>query len=245
MSDELKTDNRPHFRRSDSIAALAAALAKSQGQISGAAKDSANPFFKSRYADLSSVWEACRAALAKNELAVMQFDRSTDNGVEVETLLAHSSGEWVSETLALPVAKKDAQGIGSALTYARRYALSAMVGVAPDDDDGNAASRVQKSPDMENQQQAEPVVQKKPEDDQRVIDGWIVRWQDWIEVLKNADARHEPTSIEHFADTVANDFPATPSKAQNSAWKMVKEYAIQRDWSYLGNFKFTVNKGAK
>lgn len=133
-----------HFRKSDSIASIAAALAQAQGKISGALKDSTNPFFKSKYADLASIWDACRQQLSEAGIAVMQFPRSTEAGIEVETLMAHSSGEWVSETLALPVAKYDAQGIGSAITYARRYALAAFVGVTPEDDDGNAAAESMK-----------------------------------------------------------------------------------------------------
>lgn len=129
------------FKRSGSIAALAAALAKAQGCIGIAAKTSANPFFKSKYADLASVWEAIRAPLSSNGLAIIQFPRSTRDGVEVETVLTHESGEYVAETLSLPVAKHDAQGVGSAITYARRYGLQSIAGVAPDDDDGNAAAR--------------------------------------------------------------------------------------------------------
>jgi hypothetical protein len=128
------------FARSESIAQLSAALSKAQGLILGAKKDAANPFFKSKYADLASVWEAIRGPLSANGLSIMQFPRSTDAGVEVETVLSHESGEWVSESLALPVAKADAQGIGSAITYARRYGLQAVAGVAPEDDDGNAAA---------------------------------------------------------------------------------------------------------
>lgn len=130
-----------HFLRSDSIGKLSEALAKAQGQMRGAPKDAANPFYRSKYADLASISEACRDALAKNGLAIMQFPRASEKGVEVETLLSHSSGEWVSETLEIPLAKRDAQGIGSAITYARRYALAAIVGVAPEDDDGHAAAQ--------------------------------------------------------------------------------------------------------
>ena len=128
------------FRRSELIGLLATAMAKAQGQIKGAVRDSANPDFKSKYADLASVRGACAEALSKNELAVFQFPRATEEGVEVETLLAHSSGQWLAETLTMPVAKADAHGLGSAITYARRYALAAIVGVAPEDDDGNAAA---------------------------------------------------------------------------------------------------------
>lgn len=127
---------------SQNIADLAAALAKAQGQIEGARKDSANPHFKSKYADLASVWDACRSALADNGLSVVQAPGPCASGqLEMTTMLLHSSGQWIKETLTIPLQKVDAQGYGSATTYARRYSLSAMVGVAPDDDDGNAASK--------------------------------------------------------------------------------------------------------
>lgn len=131
------------MKASDSIKELAAALSKAQGEIKGAVKDSANPFFKSKYADLSSVVEAIRDAFAKNGLSYTQAIEPTERDeVRVETILLHASGEWLSAgVLALPVSKHDAQGFGSALTYARRYGLSAAVGVAPEDDDGNAATK--------------------------------------------------------------------------------------------------------
>ena len=119
---------------------LSAALAKAQGQIQGAKKDSTNPHFKSDYADLASVWDACRQALSGNGLSVAQSAENSEHGYGVTTLLMHSSGQWLRGTLYLKPMKDDPQGAGSALTYARRYALAAMVGVAPDDDDGNAAS---------------------------------------------------------------------------------------------------------
>lgn len=122
-----------------SIADLAAALCKAQAQMEGAKKDAANPHFKSKYADLASVWDAIRAPLTSNGLSVVQLLRSTQGGVEVETILMHASGQQISDVFAVPASKNDAQGYGSAATYARRYALMAMVGVAPEDDDGNAA----------------------------------------------------------------------------------------------------------
>jgi len=130
------------MQKSESIAALAAALAKAQGAMKGAVKDSANPFFKSKYADLASVVEAIRVAFSSNGLSYIQTVEPSDKDeVRVETTILHSSGEWIScGVLALPVSKSDAQGYGSCLTYARRYSLSAATGVAPEDDDGNAAS---------------------------------------------------------------------------------------------------------
>jgi len=124
---------------SPTIAALAAALVKAQSAMGGAKKDSTNPHFRTAYADLASVWDACRAPLANAGLSVVQLVSSDPTHAIVETILAHSSGEWVSSTLAVPLTKADAQGLGSAITYGRRYALAAIVGVCPADDDGEAA----------------------------------------------------------------------------------------------------------
>lgn len=127
---------------SETISDLAAALAKAQGAMKGAAKDSENPHFRSRYADLASVWDACRDALSANGLSVAQvMDGDDPATVTVVTVLMHASGQWMSSRLTMRPVKPDPQGVGSAITYARRYALAAMVGVAPEDDDGNAASR--------------------------------------------------------------------------------------------------------
>lgn len=128
------------MRTSAEINELSAALAKAQGEIKPASKDTANTFFKTKYATLASCWDACRVALASNGLAVIQSPRlkheSEDHWlVELETRLTHASGQWIEDVLSVPVSKLDAQGVGSASTYARRYSLCAFVGVAPDDDD--------------------------------------------------------------------------------------------------------------
>ena len=133
------------MQKSETIGELAKGLALAQGKIKGAVKDSENPFFKSKYADLASVWDACREALSQNGIAIIQTPRSdiaeSHTIISVGTLLIHSSGEWVSEELSAVPVKEDPQGIGSCITYLRRYALSAFTGVAPEDDDGNAASQ--------------------------------------------------------------------------------------------------------
>ena len=126
---------------SDSVAALAAALAKAQGMMSHASKDAQNPHFRSRYADLAAVWSAVREPLSANGLSVVQTVAQGDGTVGVRSLLLHASGEWISSLLEMPVAQKTPQGYGSALTYARRYALAALVGIAQDDDDAEAATR--------------------------------------------------------------------------------------------------------
>lgn len=128
------------MQTSPTIAALAAALAKAQGEIEGATKDASNPAFRSKYATLASIWDACRAALSKNGIAVVQSPGTDDAGaVTMTTMLIHSSGQWMQGALAVKPMKPDAQGVGSVVTYLRRYALAAMVGVAPDDDDDGEA----------------------------------------------------------------------------------------------------------
>lgn len=127
--------------QSEQINELAAALAIAQGQITGALKDSQNPFYKSRYADLASVWDACREHLSKNGLAVIQTTEGLAEGqITVVTTLAHKSGQYIKGTLTMTPKDNSPQSFGSCLTYARRYALAAIVGVAQIDDDANAAS---------------------------------------------------------------------------------------------------------
>lgn len=156
------------FASSPSIAKLCAALAIAQGKLKMAMKDKANDYFKSKYADLASVWDACREALAENGLSVIQLPRMTRPAtvkepeipapvkgdlpkpkppippecfplVSVVTVLAHSSGEWISSEIEARASKDNAQGVGAVITYLRRYALAAIVGIAQDDDDGETA----------------------------------------------------------------------------------------------------------
>lgn len=131
--------------QSENIKQLASALSKAQGDMKAAIKSNDNPFFKSKYADLSSVWDACRDALSSNGLSVTQIPRMAkiDNESKfcLETTLLHLSGEWMSGLYPINPVKNDPQGTGSAITYARRYALAAMVGVAQADDDGKGASK--------------------------------------------------------------------------------------------------------
>lgn len=121
---------------------IASALVKAQKAFGPALKSSSNPHFRSRYADLSACVEAVIDALNNNGIAMMQRVSPCDNGVIVETVLIHESGETITNgQLHVPATKQDAQGYGSALTYARRYSLMAACGIAPEDDDGNAASK--------------------------------------------------------------------------------------------------------
>jgi len=133
------------MNQSESIAKLSTALVKAQAEMSGAVKDSANPFFKSRYADLEAVIKAIKEPFAKHGLAYTQFPITGDNGIGVTTRLIHESGEWIECGFFLPMTKADPQAAGSAITYARRYALQAMAGIpAVDDDAEGAMGRTQK-----------------------------------------------------------------------------------------------------
>lgn len=137
---------------STSIGNLAAALAAAQAEMKPASKNATNPFLKNKYADLQSCFEACNSVLPKHKLAISQIVIPADAGhISVQTMLMHESGEWISSVCTLPCpvpvsnngkpSVNAAQAAGSAITYARRYGLTAIVGLATDDDDGNAAGQ--------------------------------------------------------------------------------------------------------
>lgn len=130
------------MEKSDSIASLAKALAMAQAVIKNPIKSSENSHFKSKYADLAEVLDMVRPALSSNGLSVTQMP-GYDNGlVTVTTMLMHESGEYICHTSASPINKQDAQGVGAATTYLRRYGLAAVAGVAQDDDDANSVSNL-------------------------------------------------------------------------------------------------------
>lgn len=129
------------MERSGTSQAISAAFVKAQPRVHVAIKNAVNPHLKNRYADLGAVWDAVETCLQENGLAVMQLPGESINGcMHMETLLLHSSGEWFSKQMSMPMTKQDPQGYGSALTYARRYALAALFGVTQDDDDGARAT---------------------------------------------------------------------------------------------------------
>lgn len=141
------------MRQSEQINDLAAALSVAQGQIENVTKDTANTFFKSKYATLASVLEAIREPFSKAGLSVIQMPCMTPEGsVFLVTRLMHKSGQYTEGDYPIKPVKDDPQGIGSAITYARRYALMAVAGVAPEDDDGNAASGRSEDPKANRQQ---------------------------------------------------------------------------------------------
>jgi hypothetical protein len=207
---------------SEHINELAAALAKAQGAIKGAVKDSTNPHFRSSDADLASVWEACRSALTENSLAVVQTPHTDEAGnCHVVTMMIHASGQWIRDTFSLPPTKADPQGYGSAITYMRRYALAAIVGVAPEDDDGNAASAGTGSgtPDANKTKKAAPEQKKEPAHvtdakdilakaekitDPEELDGFVKGCGERLQKIKDASSATYEHIMKKFGEFDAN-----------------------------------------
>lgn len=128
---------------SENTAELATALSIAQGELENATKDKTNPAFRSKYADINACLEVVRPCLSRHGLAVVQGIGHLDaDRISVTTRLLHKSGQWLESTLSVPLGKKDAQGVGAAATYGRRYGLTAMLGLGQEDDDGNAASGI-------------------------------------------------------------------------------------------------------
>lgn len=144
-----------NIETSTEISEFAAAFCAAQAVMGVALKDSNNPHFKSKYADLTSVWAAAASALKEHGLSVMQFPGACEGGqLHMTTQIMHKSGQWMRSSMSIPLAKNDAQAYGSAVTYARRYAMSAALGIVQDDDDGNAASAPAPAPEKISKDQA-------------------------------------------------------------------------------------------
>ncbi len=123
------------MQKSETISELAKALSKMQGELKSVSKDSTNPFYKMRYASLDAIWDTVRKPLSSNGLSVIQTTYELEDKIYLETVLLHTSSEWVSTYLPINALKQEPQAIGSAITYARRYSLSAILGISADEDD--------------------------------------------------------------------------------------------------------------
>jgi ERF superfamily len=198
---------------SEQISELAAALAAAQGAMKNAVMNRTNPHFKSRYADLAAIWDAARQPLSANGLAVVQ---TIGDGV-LHTRLLHTSGQWIASEHPLPMSGRP-QEIGSALTYARRYSLSALIGIAADeDDDANAASRSNGKDNTEkllNAEQMEYVWEKARE----YCDPDVQ--QEWIELLVKSVGHDQlaevPASLYEMLRQKIMIWPKSPGAAK---WK--------------------------
>lgn len=128
------------MRHSDSLAKLSAAVVKANAAVSNALKDSQNPHYGSTFASLNSVLDAIKPIYATHGLTFVQLPGFEDGHATLDTMLVHESGEWLAHTSGAPLQKQDPQGVGSAITYLRRYSLASLAGIGQEDDDGNAAS---------------------------------------------------------------------------------------------------------
>lgn len=180
------------MERSESISGIATALAEAQGEFPIIPKESVNPFFKSKYAELSTIVRTVQPVLRKYGLSVTQLTEDGDSGITVRTVLMHKSGEYISGTLKMQPVKSDPQGIGSAITYARRYGLSAILGIATDDDDdGSAASGTtgQAKKDTPKQEPKAPAKKAPPSLEGRkknIYDSYLALFQGDKELAKAA-----------------------------------------------------------
>jgi len=130
-----------NYETSESVKAIAPALVAAQAVVGGAHKSAENPHFKNKFAPLEEVWAAAKPALVDNKLAITQHPVSDDSGKPgLRTVIWHESGEWIASTIFTAPEKNNAQGVGSVMTYLRRYSLQSVLGICPEDDDGNAAS---------------------------------------------------------------------------------------------------------
>ena len=160
---KLNITRSKEMNTSPEINEIVKAMAAVQGTIKGAKKDKKNPFFKSDYADLSSCWECCRDALSKNNVALIQTTELIEGKLNLITLLAHESGQWIRSSLPVITDKADPQTLGKTITYLRRFSLCAVVGIAPADDDAESLMNRNNKPETNIYKKAEPKTEPKIE----------------------------------------------------------------------------------
>jgi len=227
-----------HFRSGsavlmDSIKHVSAALVKAQQAFGPALKSSSNPHFKSKYADLAACVEAVIEGLNSNGIALIQKQHPHEGGVAVETIFVHESGETLSAgVLTVPAAKQDPQGYGSALTYARRYSLMAACGIAPEDDDGNAASKPKNTRALPDTPHSGPAI---------AFAALSPDWQAWINDLardvQNTFEQAGPAAAQDVIDAVAHEMEAEHRAALWSKLDSKTRSALKTAQSAAGRVK--------
>ena len=203
---------------SQQISEVASAMCKAQAEMKPAEKNCTNPFFGNKYSDISSLWDAIREPVTRNGLCVLQDAKTTPNGLSVTTRIVHTSGQWIEfGPFEVPLMKKDAQSIGSATSYAKRYALSAAIGVVCEsDDDGNLAKESAPKP-QKSQQPASPTSQSKDpsiiSDKQvQLLQSFIGKNEDYRQKLK--DGLEKKLGIKSLSDIPKSIFQAVLDEAR-------------------------------
>jgi hypothetical protein len=201
--------------QSESIKELAAALVGAQAEMQTVVKDAKNPFFKSNYATLEAVTDTIRPVYGKHGLAIVQFPISGDNGAYgLETRIVHKSGEWMSATAFMRPVKDDPQGVGSLLTYLRRYSAQAVAFLSSVDDDGNAASG----------QKIESAPTKKVEVDKDAHKSALAAIGDQMNTITDKDKKQKVRELV-FKGKTAKEINAMPVPALEYALELVADYA--------------------
>lgn len=182
------------MKTSENIDLISKAISLAQGEMNPASKTTVNPFFKSTFATLTQVWDAIREPLSKNSISIFQDAITTEHGVAVSTRICHASGQWIEfGPLEITLAKKDAQTLGSAITYAKRYALCAAIGVVADDDDDDGEKAVGRT------SKPEPIKESSA-DIKKMVTEYIKEFADVpLELALEFFKRYS----EHFKKTVA------------------------------------------
>lgn len=212
--------------RSEQINELNAAMAKAQGEIGPALKESVNPHFKQRYADFNSVWNACRGALSKNGLAVYQRVMPKEGAFLLETMLAHTSGQWISSFFPIVPQKNDSQGFGSALTYMKRYALASLVGVSADVDD-DAESAVGRGPNRVVKNESPRISPKELEELTSVLIDCGAKYKD--NVLKYLKKEYEISSLDWLSPELYQRVMKSALEKRQEMQETQKEFARKAD----------------
>jgi hypothetical protein len=205
---------------SENINEIMTALSKAQGKIQYASKDKANPYFKSKYADLASIWEACRSSLSEHGLAVVQTIDHREFGMVLITMLGHSSGQWIKSEMPIVVVKNDPQTLGSAITYYRRYSLAAIVGVAPDDDDdGEKAQTPYRNSNKDEHKQKRTISTIEIESLKNILSECDPAYQEYVNEYLNKTF--------HISDLSQITYDIY-EKMKTSATKKMNEYQLKK-----------------
>lgn len=216
---------------SQEVGKLMEALSKAQQSMEGAVKDSKNPFFKSNYADLNSVWDACKAPLCDNGLSIMQTFAVQDGNQCLMTILGHTSGQWIKSCLLIPITKPDAQSLGSAITYCRRYALAAMVGVCAVDDDAESAMGRNSQAFVKPQQKPLPALASQAKVQSRTMDAPSA-----LSAQERTDVEIESEFYEKYQEIAGEEmlmrYAADKSKEMNKPTLSFMETCLNNDKSF-------------
>lgn len=186
------------MKTSENIAEISKAMAIAQGEMKPASKSTVNPFFKSKYSTLAQVWEVIREPMTKNNLSVFQNVSSTDHGIAISTRICHSSGQWVEfGPLEIPLNKRDAQSVGSATSYGKRYSLSAAIGVVSEEEDDDA----EKAMDRNDKKQPKNINETQWSELCSLIDKCDEKFQEttWGYLQSKEIFSHEKMSLELFS----------------------------------------------